>query len=415
MKRKRTCSLKSCSPNNLLTKSPEVSDSKCSYLPDECWEIIFRFIHKDGFKQRCLNSLSFVSKEFLSIIDRRRFSLIVKDATGPFLGRLLKRFTNLNSLDLSNYNGDLDMLLHKISPFPLKKLTSLSISNQHTFPANGLRAFSQNITTLASLDCSNMFLYNNDLLLIADCFPMLKELNLGHPLVNNQTNFINGIHCMLSKWRCIQHLNLRCTYFLNDEHVSELSWFLRDLLSVNLRDCWMLTELALYSLVRNCPSLSEFKMEYTAIGKESVGNSSVYPQLKSLYLGRNLRLTDEKIVILASFFPNLQLLDLNTCNNISEGICQVLRRCSKIKHLNLAHCSRVKLLGMNFVVRQLEVLNLSDTKVDDETLHVISKNCCGLLELLLKDCYYVTNKAVKHVEENCTQLRLFSNRGCLLC
>ena len=344
-----------------------------------------------------------------------RLSLIVKDATGPFLGRLLKRFTNLNSLDLSNYNGDLDMLLHKISPFPLKKLTSLSISNQHTFPADGLRAFSKNITTLASLDCSNMFLYNNDLLLVADCFPMLKELNLGHPLVNNQTNFINGIHSMLSKWRCIQHLDLRCTYFLNDQHVAELSLFLRDLVSVNLSDCWMLTELAFYPLVRNCPSLGEIKMEYTTIWKESVENSSVYPQLKSLYLGRNLWLSDKNIVILASLFPNLQLLDLNTCNKISEGICQVLRRCCKIIHLNLAHCSRVKLLGMNFVVPQLEGLNLSDTMVDDETLYVISKNCCGLLELLVKDCYHVTKKGVQHVVENCTQLRLFSNSGCLLC
>jgi len=111
----------------------------------------------------------------------------------------------------------------------------------------------------------------------------------------------------------------------------------------------------------------------------------------------------------------LELLDLNSCNKISEGICQVLRRCCRIRHLNLAHCSRVKLLGMNFVVPQLEVLNLSDTKVDDETLYLISKNCCGLLELLLKDCYHVTKKGVKHVVENCTQLRLFSNRGCLLC
>ncbi|CAJ2665922.1 unnamed protein product [Trifolium pratense] len=93
------------------------------------------------------------------------------------------------------------------------------------------------------------------------------------------------------------------------------------------------------------------------IGSDIAGNSGslgefgVYPQLEALYLGKNTSsLSDERIIMIASIFPNLQLLDLNSCNRISEGICQVLRRCCKIKHLNLAYCSRVKLLGMNFVV-----------------------------------------------------------------
>ncbi|KEH25279.1 F-box/LRR protein, putative [Medicago truncatula] len=83
--------------------------------------------------------------------------------------------------------------------------------------------------------------------------------------------------------------------------------------------------------------------------------------------------------------------------HISEGICHVLRRCFNIRHLNFTGCSRVKLLGINFLVTQLEVLNLSDTKVDDETLYVISKSCSALLELLLKGCENVTEKGLKHV------------------
>jgi hypothetical protein len=60
---------------------------------------------------------------------------------------------------------------------------------------------------------------------------------------------------------------------------------------------------------------------------------------------------------------------------------------------------------MNFAVPKLEVLKLSRAKVDDEALYVISKNCCGLLELSLEDCDDVTEKGVKHVVENCSQLR----------
>jgi len=306
---------------------------------------------------------------------------------------------------------------------------------------------------LTSLTCSINFLKKNDLLLIADCFPLLIELNLEldyhflerqsnfrngthsllsqSQLVNNQNDLINGIHSLLSKCRCIHHLNLRGTFFLNDTHVAEFSLFLGDLVSINLNHCSMLTASALFSLVRNCPSLSEIKMENTAIGKESVENSGVYPQLKSLFLGKNYCLRDEKIIMLASFFPNLQLLDLNTCTKISKGICQVLRRYDKIKHLNLAECSSVKQLEINFEIPQLEVLNLSYTNVDDETLYAISRNCWGLLKLLLRKCKRVTKKGVKHVVENCTQLieiylgdldldldlsrEFFLRHGCLLC
>jgi len=192
-------------------------------------------------------------------------------------------------------------------------------------------------------------------------------------------------------------------------YVDKLSLFLGDLVSINLSECMELTYSTLFTLVRNCPSLSEIKMEN--IGSKSVENSDslpdfgVFPQLKHLYLAENSWLSDENIIMFASIFPNLQLLDLNSCNHISEGICQVLKRCSNIRHLNLAHCSRVNLLGVNFVVPKLEVLKLSDTKVDNETLYVISKNCCGLLELFVDGCNDVTEKGVKHVKENCSQLR----------
>jgi hypothetical protein len=100
--------------------------------------------------------------------------------------------------------------------------------------------------------------------------------------------------------------------------------------------------------------------------------------LKSLFLTRNTWLSDENIIMFASIFPNLQILDLSYCDQISDGICQVLR-CCKLKHLNLAHCSKVKLRGVNFEVPKLKVLNLSHTGVDNEELYLISKTCRGFL------------------------------------
>ncbi|KEH26041.1 putative leucine-rich repeat domain, L domain-containing protein [Medicago truncatula] len=425
MKRKRiTSSLQSSSQQIIL------------YLPDDCWESIFKFIINNN-DENSLKCLSLVSKQFLSITNRLRFSLNIKEATRPFLFSLFKRFTNLTSLDFSYCHYSIGILLRQISIFFPLKLTSLKLPMLCTFPANGLRTFSRNVTTLTSLTCSGIYFDIDDLLPIVDCFPLLKELNICRPKVpkNNETNFVSTIQRLLSKSPCIQHLELQSTYFLNNQHVVDFCLCLGNLVSINLNFCHHLTETTLFSLVRNCYSLIEVKMECTAIGKENVGNSDslveygVYPQLKSLYLGHNSWLNDEIIILYASIFPNLKLLDLQD-SPISEGICQGLRKCCKLKHLNLEFCSGVKLHGINFAVPKLEVLNLSNTKVDNETLYMISKNCCGLLRLLLEKCNDVTEKGVKHVVKNCTQLReinlagfhlslkirkLISRRGCHLC
>ncbi|CAL5210544.1 unnamed protein product [Lathyrus oleraceus] len=519
-------------------------------LPDECWESVFKFLllhDGDGRDiHRYFESLSLVSKHFLSITNRLRFSLAISDPTLPFLTRLFHRFPNLSSLDLTRITKqtDLHALLFQISTFPFN-LKSLKISNQSTIPANGLRALSKTIPSLTSLTCSNIVsLHDNDLVLISDCFPLLQELDLsntqkevnvelnamvlnlpnlrkvnlsGHYNINNSmllhlcmnceflqeivilrssfithdgiassirerpglrslsvrlclngshSNFINslvslksltcldfsysdvsdhlllsladtglllrklilqgcrgysyvGIFNLLSKCQFLQYLDLQEAYFLNDLHVLELSSFLGDLLSINISQCTSLTNFALFSLLRNCASLSEVRMEYTSIGKVSeesynilinhVGNS----QLKSLCLAHNRWLRDEHIYMFASILPNLQLFDLRDCWGISEeGIGHVLRKCSKIRYLNLTNCVGLKILRMNFKVSSLEVLNLSECGINDSSLYAISKSCFGLLQLDLGRCYDVTEKGVRQVVESCTQLREINLQEC---
>lgn len=228
-----------------------------------------------------------------------------------------------------------------------------------------------------------------------------------------------GIFCLLSNCRFLQHLDLQNAEFLNDWHVVELSSFLTDLVSINISKCSGLTDFALFTFVTKCASLSEVRMEYTSIGKKCVENSYtlmnfvVNPQLKSLRLAHNTWLRDEDINKFASIFPNLQLLDLSSCNGISEvDIGQVLRKCSKIRHLNLACCSGLKLLRMDFQVSTLEVLNLSESGIDDRSLDMISKSCFGLLQLDLARCFDVTEKGVRQVVVNCTKLREINLHGC---
>ncbi|XP_058740746.1 uncharacterized protein LOC131613042 [Vicia villosa] len=227
----------------------------------------------------------------------------------------------------------------------------------------------------------------------------------------------------------------------------ELSSYLVGLVSISLNSCLEVTDSSLFTLVRKCPSLSEIIMK--KIGHKRVENYDylmdigVYPRLKSLSLPFNQWLDDEKITIFVSAFPNLHLLDLKYCTNVSQlGVVQVLKRCPKISHLNLTAChlssskeelfeayerclninnlnlplsnlsSRVSLLEMNFEVPKLKMLNLSFSEIDDEALYSISKSCCGLLQLFLNDCSECTEKGVTHVIENCTQLREINLKNC---
>ncbi|RHN71563.1 putative leucine-rich repeat domain, L domain-containing protein [Medicago truncatula] len=277
--------------------------------------------------------------------------------------------------------------------------------------------FIGSLVSLNGLTCLNLSsLRISDELLFSIA---MGGLPLRRLVLQNCTSYnYVGIYSLLSKCR-IQHLDLQNATFMNDHDVAELSLFLGDLVSINLSECSMLTDSAMFALVRNCPSLIEVKMEHTSLGEKSVDNSNssmdcvLNHQLKSLHLTCNFQLLNENIILFASIFPNLQFLDLSSCHNISEeGICEVLRRCCKVRHLNLAYYSRVKLLRINFKVPELEVFNLSHTCVDDETLYMISKNCCGLLQLFLENCDEVTENGVKHVVENCTQLREVDLGGC---
>ncbi|PNX71797.1 putative F-box/LRR protein [Trifolium pratense] len=128
------------------------------------------------YGNRYLNSLSLVSKQFLSITNRLRFSITIDKQLKHC--HIFKRFTNLTSLNLNGFHNNLNLnkILYEMSRFPLQQLTSLNISYQTTFPANGLRAFSQKITTLTSLTCSYIDSINtSDLFLIAECFPLLEK------------------------------------------------------------------------------------------------------------------------------------------------------------------------------------------------------------------------------------------------
>ncbi|XP_058749277.1 F-box/LRR-repeat protein 3-like [Vicia villosa] len=401
------------------------------YLPDECWERVFTFIInppdlfldvfpfptdpvddkiKEKYK-RNFESLSLVSKHFLSITNRLIFSLKIYYPQLCHLSRFFHRFSNLNSLDIcfGSYYLDADIAL------ALRDRSSLKSLSIYMFEIN---VTSHYIDSLLSLKGLNSLKFHSSQISDYLLYSIARQgLPLNTFVLENCTGYTyHGIYDLLSKCRGIRHLGLQGVDFLNNHYVSQLSLLLSDLVSINLSKCSKLTESTLFTLSKNCHSLGEITMQSLYIDdfdieRENVENYDILkdfdvnPQLKFLHLFRSSFINDETIILFASF-SNLKHLDLSCCHNISEkGIRQVLNSCCKLRDLMLMNC-KVRGLKLNFVVPQLEVLDLSRTSVDDKTLHEISKSCCGLLELLLICCEYVTKKGVKRVVENCKQCRV---------
>jgi len=215
--RRRRMSLNSSSQQQIVASSIQTRSKTWSlafdfYFPDECWEFVFKFLindgNSDGNNRFYLRCLSFVSKQFLSITNRLRFSLNISNSTRPLLPRLFQRFTKLTSLNLTHFRGDIDALLAEIGCFPLN-ITSLNLSGKPTIPANGLQAFSQNITTLTSLTCSfTKSIKHSDLFLIVECFPNLQMLDLRYSYDLSEEAVVHVLRTCCN----IRHLNLtRCS------------------------------------------------------------------------------------------------------------------------------------------------------------------------------------------------------------
>ncbi|KAG5564003.1 hypothetical protein RHGRI_000246 [Rhododendron griersonianum] len=71
------------------------------YFPDDCWELIFQKLREDD--ERDLDSISLVSKRFLSISNWMKLSLNVNDETLPLLPNLLRRFRHIETIVIKTH------------------------------------------------------------------------------------------------------------------------------------------------------------------------------------------------------------------------------------------------------------------------------------------------------------------------
>ncbi|GAU35725.1 hypothetical protein TSUD_259000 [Trifolium subterraneum] len=370
------------------------------YLPDDCWESVFKFlgdgIEDDNSRHHHLKSVSLVSKQFFFITNCLQFSLNVYNPTRPFLHYLFKRFTNLTSINLTCFRGDLDALLSQISCFRLN-LTSLNISDRPAFPADGLRAFSQKITTLTSLTCSKIYSISKfDLFLISECFPLLEELDLSNhgiypSYLPNGGSLHHGVETLSLVLFKLRKINLTGHYYIKDELLHHLFKNCKHLQEIIISDLIPgLTKAGIASSLRERPTLRSlsfyrFQKLYYDVGFTSQHFIDSLVSLKGLTCidWSHLQISDELLYSIAREGLPLTRLVLQKCTGYSyDGIFSLLSKCQCIQHLDL---------------QKAEFLN-------DQHVAELSLFLGKLVSINLSECRWLTNSALFALIRKCPSL-----------
>ncbi|KAH7842271.1 hypothetical protein Vadar_003415 [Vaccinium darrowii] len=224
-----------------------------------------------------------------------------------------------------------------------------------------------------------------------------------------------GISSLLNKYRSLEWLSLTGIDFLTDEKMSGLSQCLSALVLIRLCYCCNLTESTFFMLAKNCPLLEEIRMERTNLegGRDRATDAVKNTRIKSLSLGGNLNLSDECLAKLASVCPSVEVLDVSSCNGITEkGIAEFWKSGSKIRELRIDYCLGIRNIGNSFELSELETLRAARSGINDDGLVVIGNRCGRLLKLSLEACSEVTTVGLEEIVRNCKRLRKIDLTGC---
>ncbi|KAL7162180.1 hypothetical protein ACSBR2_042621 [Camellia fascicularis] len=142
---------------------------------------------------------------------------------------------------------------------------------------------------------------------------------------------LHGLVTFLCACPSLTHLELCAIQFLNDNSMRDLCQYLPNLISITIYACPKLTATTFFILAKECPVLSEIKLQHTDLEVEADFDM----ELERNYHSRSLelsygRVNDEFLTKIGVVCPNLQTLTVRGLYKLTrEGIVESLN----CKHL----------------------------------------------------------------------------------
>ncbi|KAJ0231734.1 hypothetical protein HA466_0296030 [Hirschfeldia incana] len=435
-------------------------------LPEECWELIFRFIDQDDY--RFLESLSLVSTSFLSITNLVRSTFTVTDRTLPFLHRHLLRFHNLKRVRFHDFHEDIESILLQLSLSGLD-LESLDISGMPYFP--DLSGMKKKMSNIKEFSCSGISeLREVDLVSIGVCFPSLQKLDISYPDSIPNPIVDSAIISLSSNLKNLLKINVSGNNLITDKSLISLSQNCVLLREIVFRDCDFVSSRCIEFVLRNSRYLESIAIN--GIGfrpRESFSEDAFLssPCLSELELSDSF-LSDELLRLVADAKLPLKKLVLSSCQFITfDGVLYLLTKYQTLLHLNLeglsflsddmvkelvvflgrltfvnlSFCAKLtgvsffniiercvslqcmRMEGTNFGVEddskelcvksRIKSLYISGNRnMRDECLVKISRHCPFVETLEMGQCPDITEDGILEVLRNCSELTSLDLSGC---
>ncbi|KAF7149530.1 hypothetical protein RHSIM_Rhsim02G0048200 [Rhododendron simsii] len=324
-------------------------------FPDDCWELIFQKLREDD--ERDLDSISLLSKRFLSISTRVKHSLNDKANTHHLLPSLLTRFTHIKSIVIgSDINKDIDGLVNQIARSGVLNLQAVRFRLRCSTepPRDGFRALVLNKKIknyFKVLDCSGLCsMKDKDLVLIADLFPRIEELRLrtGTDKSNDVVARItdDGVDALASK---LKELKIVFKCGLSKSTIPRRKslpathqfWHWR---SFEGMPCNKATEY-------HCLEVSDIFERYSDHSLVNLKTVNAW----------GMQINVKGMAMIGNGCQNLQYLDIGYCHDVTEkGVMELVRNCSRLRDINLIGCKK---LSTN-LLPQMEFSRLSLWKVE---------------------------------------------------
>ena len=226
-----------------------------------------------------------------------------------------------------------------------------------------------------------------------------------------------------SVWSELQTLNLADCWNITDASVRAVARRCSKLQSLNLAEQKNITDASVSEVARRCSNLQTLNL-YCYPSNPNITDTSVMEvarqcsNLQSLNLGGCDKITDASVSEVASGCSNLHTLDLADCDKITDAsVSEVARRCSNLQTLNLGgYGSKITDASVSEVAQQcpnLRTLDLGYCKnITDLSVLEVARRCSNLQTLDLEECDKITDLSVLEVARRCSNLQTLDLYNC---
>lgn len=359
----------------------EVSMWSC--LPDELWLIILSYLDRDDLHSvmttcRELNRLAHDKSLWRKLIIKKKQ---LSDDEVLKIGELRPVDLSIVQCTGTKLNGDLVTNHGLMTMFSScgRTLKSLSIASCVMPPLSGealLHSAAMHCNQVSTLDVSWCNLSDNDMLIVADNFPVLSTLLMnGNQSVTDQAVKYN---CQRFSHQ-LKRLELQGCFKVTNESLEVISCCIQ-LIGLNVGHCHKLSSSALASSIKQLTELE-------------------YLNLKGLKQVR-----DSCITTIVKCCTKIEHLDISQCTGLSaRTLTEISCALCNLRTIEMAMCKNsvddASLSCLLANCKSIQSVDLSSTPITNQSLESLAANCATLQDLKVNFCS-VTDSAVRQLLEH---------------